>query len=51
MITKDLKDVTELDLQNLIENKVLEGKTLEYKQELILFKDAEKKEFLPMYLR
>lgn len=38
--------MTESDLQNLIDNKVMEGKTLEYKQDLMLTKDSEKKEFL-----
>ncbi len=34
MIEKPLDEVTESDLQDLIEHAVLEGKAIEYKQEL-----------------
>ncbi|WP_176451320.1 helix-turn-helix domain-containing protein [Halorubrum sp. Ea8] len=34
MIEKPLDEITESDLQNLIEHTVLEGKTIEYKQEI-----------------
>lgn len=43
---KKLQDITEEDLHNLIKNKVIENKTLEYKEKLNLSKDNDKKEFL-----
>lgn len=46
MISKDLNSVTIKDLLDLKENKVNESKTLEYKKELKLAKDQDKKEFL-----
>lgn len=46
MLNKNLQDVTEADLQQLIDNSVQEGKTLEYKQTLELKRDSDKKEFL-----
>jgi hypothetical protein len=46
MINKNIDDITELDLQALITNSVVEGKTIEYKQELVLVTDGDKKEFL-----
>jgi len=42
VITKDLEQITEETLKELKDNKVLEGKTIEYKQEL----DKDRKEFL-----
>lgn len=46
MIQKELDQIEEEDLLYLIENAVLENKTLEYKQELNLNTNEEKKEFL-----
>ena len=46
MITKSLDQIDESDLQNLIENEVIEKKTIEYKQELPGDSPSEKKEFL-----
>ena len=46
MINKKIDDITEADLQSLIDNKVLEGKTIEYKRELPNNFDPSKKEFL-----
>lgn len=46
MINKNIEDITESDLQALIDNKVLEGKTIEYKKELTGTTDSNKKEFL-----
>ena len=44
MINKKIDDITEADLQSLIDNKVLEGKTIEYKRELPNNFDPSKKE-------
>lgn len=46
MILREFDQVSKDDLESLIENKVLEGKKLEYKQSLNLNNDSEKKEFL-----
>jgi hypothetical protein len=46
MINKSIGDITEQDLQTLIAQKEVEGKTIEYKQELPRNTDADKKEFL-----
>ena len=46
MILKSIDQITEQDLQSLIDNAVTEGKTIEYKQELPGSSDADKKEFL-----
>ncbi len=46
MITKNVNEITENDLQELIDNSVSENKTLEYKQSLPGNLDADKKEFL-----
>ncbi len=46
MIPKSINQITEQDLQTLIDNSVLEGKTIEYKQELPGNSDTDKKEFL-----
>jgi len=46
MINKKIEDIQERDLQELIENKVLEGKTIEYKRKLPGNSDTNKKEFL-----
>lgn len=46
MIPKDIDQITEADLQELIENSVAERKTIEYKRELPGNKDSDKKEFL-----
>ncbi|CCQ51214.1 helix-turn-helix domain-containing protein [Crocosphaera watsonii] len=43
---KSLDKITESDLQELIDNGVAEGKTLDYKEKLSGNSDAEKKEFL-----
>lgn len=46
MILKDLDSVTTNDLMELKSNGVHESKFLEYKKELKLIKDSDKKEFL-----
>jgi len=46
MIQKDIELITIDDLQELKINSVGESKTLEYKKELNLTKDQDKKEFL-----
>jgi len=46
MITKPIDQITEIDLQALVDNAVLERKSLEYKQLLPGNSDADKKEFL-----
>ena len=46
MIPKNIDQITEKDLQDLIDNSVVERKTLEYKQSLPGNSDSEKKEFL-----
>lgn len=46
MINRRIEDITEVDLQSLIDNKVLEGKTIDYKKELPNNSDSSKKEFL-----
>lgn len=46
MINKSIKDITEKDLQELRDRQEVEGKTIEYKQELPSNTDADKKEFL-----
>ena len=46
MIGKSIDKITEEDLQSLIDNSVLEGKTIEYKQSLPSNSDSDKKEFL-----
>jgi len=46
MINKDIDQITEQDLQELINNEVIEAKTLEYKGELPGGTNSEKKEFL-----
>ena len=46
MIRKKIDSITGQDLEELINNSVSEGKTIEYKQSLSVAKDSEKKEFL-----
>ena len=46
MIEEDINKISEGDLQFLIDNAVVEKKTLEYKQELPGDSDSDKKEFL-----
>ena len=46
MIKKDIDQITEEDLQALIDNSVLEIKTIEYKQSLPSNAESAKKEFL-----
>lgn len=46
MIAKNIEQITEEDLQALIDNSVVERKTLEYKQALPSNSDSDKKEFL-----
>jgi len=46
MIAKDIAQISEADLQPLINNSVLEGKTIEYKKSLPSNSDKDKKEFL-----
>ena len=46
MINKKIDEIAEADLQALIDNNVLEGKTIEYKRELPTNSDSSKKEFL-----
>lgn len=45
-LNKQLESIEESDLQELVDNKVAEGKTIEYKQSLPSNSDREKKEFL-----
>ena len=45
MINKDINDITELDLHHLIDDEVIERKTLDYKAELPGNTDSAKKEF------
>ena len=46
MITKNVNEITEDYLQELIDNSVSENKTLEYKLSLPVNSDDDKKEFL-----
>jgi predicted HTH transcriptional regulator len=46
MIQKDIDQITEKDLQALIDNSVLERRTIEYKRLLPSNSDVDKKEFL-----
>lgn len=46
MIPKDIDQITEANLKELIENSIAERKTIEYKRELPGNKDSDKKEFL-----
>lgn len=46
MIAKNIDQITEEDLQALVDNSVIEHKTLEYKQALPSNADSDKKEFL-----
>ncbi|MBL7851672.1 MAG: ATP-binding protein [Cyclobacteriaceae bacterium] len=46
MREKSINNITEVDIQNLILNKVIENKVLEYKRDLNISKDSDKKEFL-----
>ena len=46
MIEKSLEQVTERDLRDLVDNSVIEYKTIEYKQDLPGNSDSDKKEFL-----
>jgi len=46
MIAKNIEQITEEDLQALIDNSVLEGKTIEYKESLPSNLDRDKIEFL-----
>lgn len=46
MIGKNIEQITEEDLQALIDNSVLEGKTIEYKRSLPSNSDSDKKDFL-----
>lgn len=46
MTNKHINNIAEADLQTLVDNNVLEGKTIEYKRELPNNADASKKEFL-----
>src|SRR5260370_3183432 len=46
MIERELKDITEAELKRLIDDPVREGKTIEYKSELALSNDDQKRKFL-----
>ncbi|OGO24460.1 MAG: hypothetical protein A2144_01700 [Chloroflexi bacterium RBG_16_50_9] len=46
MVNKDIEQITKEDLQALIDNEVIERKTIEYKQALPSNSDSDKKEFL-----
>ncbi len=46
LIARNIDQITEQDLQALIDNSVLEGKTIEYKQSLPSNSEPNKKEFL-----
>ena len=45
MIDKKIEDITKEDLIELINNKVQENKTLDYKSKLSIGQDGEKKNF------
>ncbi len=46
MIAKNVDQITEEDLQGLIDNSVLQGKTIEYKQSLARNSESDRKKFL-----
>lgn len=46
IINKDIEQITKGDLQSLVDNAVLESKTIEYKKTLVVSSEADKKEFL-----
>lgn len=46
MINKKINDITVDDINSLVENSVCESKTLDYKKELHIDSDSDKKEFL-----
>jgi predicted HTH transcriptional regulator len=46
IMEQNLDRVSESDIQDLVKNGVQEGKKIEYKQELTINTDSEKKEFL-----
>jgi hypothetical protein len=46
MIGKNIEEITEEDLQSLVENEVLESRTIEYKSALNIGRDKDKREFL-----
>lgn len=46
MIEKNIEQITEEDLQDLIDNVISEGKKIEYKRSLSIISDSGKKEFL-----
>lgn len=46
MINKKINDITIDDIQSLIDNSACESKLLEYKKELKIESDSDKKEFL-----
>ena len=48
-INKNLNDITEADLQRLVDEMVIENKTLEYKSKLPDNTDAKKKKFLASF--
>ena len=46
MLTKSIDQITEIDLKSLIDNSVIERKTLDYKAALPGNSESDKKEFL-----
>lgn len=46
MIPKDLPQVGPTDIQALIDGQVIEGRTLEFKRDMTISRDADKREFL-----
>ena len=50
MILKDLNSITIQDIIDLKDNRANETKILEYKKELKLVKDQDRKEFLARYI-
>lgn len=46
MIEKNIGEITEKDLKSLVEDEVLESRTIEYKSALNIDRDKDKKEFL-----
>ena len=46
MIQKNFEDISKKDIDFLIDNKISEIKTLEYKRKFKVYTDSDKKEFL-----
>lgn len=46
IFTKNLEEITQTDLEAVVEQKLAEWKTIEYKQTLVIETDAARKKFL-----